>query len=59
MKDGISHLAFVPRSDTLVVAAGDKSGHVGIWHVDALQARFRPYPCTVFVRVLFFYTRVT
>ena len=33
-RDGIVHLAFHPRSDTLVLAAADKGGHVGLWHVD-------------------------
>ncbi len=27
-------MAFHPRSDTLVLAAADKGGHVGLWHID-------------------------
>ena len=27
-------MAFHPRCDTLVLAAADKGGHVGLWHVD-------------------------
>ena len=30
---GISHLAFFPLADRLVLAAGDKDGHVGVWDV--------------------------
>ena len=34
-KDGTTHLAFQPRSDSLIVAAGDKKGYVGLWDVGA------------------------
>ena len=33
-RDGIVHMAFHPRSDTLILAAADKGGHVGLWHID-------------------------
>ncbi|KAK9823208.1 hypothetical protein WJX72_001110 [[Myrmecia] bisecta] len=32
--NGIVHLAFHPASDALIIASGDKSGHVGLWNVD-------------------------
>jgi len=32
--DGIVHLAFHPASDAIILAAGDKGGHVGLWHID-------------------------
>ena len=38
-KNGIVHLAFHPCTDTLILAAADKSGHVGLWSVDADLAR--------------------
>lgn len=33
-KNGIVHLAFHPCTDRLVLAAADKSGHIGLWSVD-------------------------
>lgn len=33
-KAGITHLAFHPTCDTLLLACGDKYGHLGLWHVD-------------------------
>ena len=33
-KNGIVHLAFHPCTDKLVLAAADKSGHIGLWSVD-------------------------
>ena len=33
-KNGIVHLAFHPCTDTLILAAADKSGHIGLWSVD-------------------------
>jgi len=33
-RDGVVHMAFHPRCDTLVLAAADKGGHVGLWHID-------------------------
>lgn len=33
-KNGIVHLAFHPCTDKLVLAAADKSGHIGLWTVD-------------------------
>ena len=33
-RNGIVHLAFHPSSSALVIAAADKSGHVGLWSVD-------------------------
>lgn len=33
-KNGIVHLAFHPCTDSLVLAAADKSGHIGLWSVD-------------------------
>ena len=33
-KNGIVHLAFHPCTDSLILAAADKSGHVGLWSVD-------------------------
>ncbi|DBB11441.1 hypothetical protein WJX82_009846 [Trebouxia sp. C0006] len=38
-KNGIVHLAFHPCTDTLILAAADKSGHIGLWSVDADLAR--------------------
>ena len=38
-KNGIVHLAFHPCTDILILAAADKSGHVGLWSVDADLAR--------------------
>ena len=34
-RQGVTHLAFHPRSDICVVAAGDKDGHVGLWNFGA------------------------
>lgn len=31
---GTTHLAFQPRSDALIIAAGDKEGAIGLWQVD-------------------------
>ena len=33
-REGISHLAFHPTSSDLVIATGDKQGHVALWDVD-------------------------
>lgn len=33
-KNGIVHLAFHPCTDKLILAAADKSGHIGLWTVD-------------------------
>ncbi|KAL3141680.1 hypothetical protein ABBQ32_004368 [Trebouxia sp. C0010 RCD-2024] len=33
-KNGIVHLAFHPCTDKLILAAADKSGHIGLWSVD-------------------------
>ena len=33
-KNGVVHLAFHPGCDRLLVACGDKSGHVGLWDVN-------------------------
>ena len=33
-KNGIVHLAFHPCTDTLILAAAYKSGHLGLWCVD-------------------------
>ena len=33
-KNGIVHLAFHPCTHTLILAAADKSGHIGLWSVD-------------------------
>mgnify|MGYP001296395253 CR=1 FL=1 len=33
-KSATVHLQFQPRDDTLLLAAGDKDGHVSIWHAD-------------------------
>lgn len=32
--NGISHIQWHPSSEALIVAAADKSGNVGMWHVD-------------------------
>jgi|TARA_B100000513_G_scaffold185824_2_gene107191 WD40 repeat protein len=37
-KRGVCHMHFQPRSDTLLLAAADKDGHVGLWHVDAAES---------------------
>eukprot|EP00798_Chlamydomonas_sp_ICE-L_P023956 gene23956-9528_t len=37
-KDGITHIAFHPGSDKLILAAGDKQGNVGFWHVDSASS---------------------
>ena len=33
-REGISHVAFHPHTTHLVVATGDKQGHVALWDVD-------------------------
>ena len=33
-REGISHLAFHPTSSDLVIATGDKQGHIALWDVD-------------------------
>lgn len=33
-RDGMVHLAFHPMTQRLLLAAGDKSGHVGLWKAD-------------------------
>ncbi len=33
-KNGIVHISFAPCADTLIIAAGDKSGRLGLWHAD-------------------------
>lgn len=33
-RDGVVHMAFHPRSDAIILAAGDKGGRLGIWHLD-------------------------
>eukprot|EP00884_Botryococcus_braunii_P002941 jgi/Botrbrau1/12648/Bobra.67_1s0014.1 len=33
-REGIVHLAFHPTTQRLLIAAGDKAGHVGLWDVD-------------------------
>lgn len=33
-RDGISHLQFHPTSSDLVIATGDKQGHIALWDVD-------------------------
>ncbi len=33
-REGISHLAFHPTCSDLVVATGDKQGHIALWDVD-------------------------
>lgn len=35
VKQSVTHLAFMPRTDALILAAADKRGGVGLWHVDA------------------------
>jgi len=37
-RQGVTHLEFHPSAGTPVVAAGDKSGHVGLWNFDAAGA---------------------
>lgn len=33
-REGISHLAFHPGAPHLIIATGDKQGHVALWDVD-------------------------
>ena len=33
-KNGVVHMAFHPGCDRLLIACGDKSGHVGLWDVN-------------------------
>lgn len=33
-REGISHLQFHPTSSDLVIATGDKQGHIALWDVD-------------------------
>lgn len=42
-REGISHLAFHPQASQLIVATGDKQGHVALWDVDKKTA---PEVCT-------------
>ena len=37
--DRIYRIAFVPRADRIVLAAGDKSGHLGLWDASAQPDR--------------------
>ncbi|BDA42654.1 WD repeat-containing protein 76 [Coccomyxa sp. Obi] len=37
-REGISHLAFHPQAPQLIVATGDKQGHVALWDVDKKTA---------------------
>lgn len=32
-KDGVGHMGWLPSSDQLLLAAGDKSGKVSLWHI--------------------------
>ena len=36
-KSAVVHLQFQPRDDTLLLAAGDKDGHVSLWHCDRAE----------------------
>lgn len=38
MKTACTHLQWHPRDDALMIAAGDKQGHVGLWRVDTEAA---------------------
>lgn len=40
-QNGIVHLAFHPRSDALIMAAADKSGHVALWSIDNAMQQHR------------------
>ena len=33
-KSAVVHIRFQPRADTTLLAAGDKEGHVSLWHAD-------------------------
>jgi hypothetical protein len=33
-REGISHLAFHPGASSLIIATGDKQGHIALWDVD-------------------------
>ncbi len=33
-REGISHLAFHPQAPHLLIATGDKQGHIALWDVD-------------------------
>lgn len=33
-REGISHLAFHPGAQHLIIASGDKQGHIALWDVD-------------------------
>jgi hypothetical protein len=38
VKTACTHLQWHPREDALLIAAGDKQGHVGLWRVDTEAA---------------------
>jgi WD repeat-containing protein 76 len=42
VKNSITHMAFHPSTDALLLAAADKRGSVGLWHVDAAAASLLP-----------------
>ena len=54
-REGISHLQFHPTSTDLVIATGDKQGHIALWDVDkktTQEARTPPLCCHVDRQVL-------
>lgn len=44
-RDGMVHLAFHPMTQRLLLAAGDKSGHVGLWKADHSSLGNQSYLC--------------
>jgi hypothetical protein len=43
-KDGVTHLAFHPTCNDLLVAAGDKQGKVSLWQVGRSSVMPMQYP---------------
>lgn len=42
IQGGVTHVAWHPRSDTPVLAAGDKAGHLSLWQLDHESFRVPP-----------------
>lgn len=54
-REGISHLQFHPTSTDLVIATGDKQGHIALWDVDkktTQEACTLPLCCHVHCQII-------
>ena len=40
-RDAVVHMAFHPRSDAIILAAGDKGGRIGLWQLDRESVEVR------------------